>query len=156
MAAKAGRSDQLEFRNNRQTANSNLPCTPLLTPKDTRPRFCNPSSLSSHSYLHVHTYRHRSAQPYTQVSTGRYMHTYTHICVQKWSYYCAGIQKQGRHYLSPSHPSPQSITLPPHLPSSRVLLTIPISLTPTFKFHATIPLRTSHWPLFLRSVEPLA
>ena len=39
------------FENNKQTANGNLPCTPFVTRKDARPRFCNPSSLSSHSLI---------------------------------------------------------------------------------------------------------
>lgn len=87
----------LRIQNNKQTANSNLPCTPLVTPKDTRPRFCNPSSLCSHSYLRSHTYL--SAQPYKHRQ--EYAHLHTSACRNLLCYFAS---KQGWHYLSPSHP----------------------------------------------------
>lgn len=48
METKSPQEWPIRIQSNRQTANSNLPCRPLVTPKDTRPRFCNPSSLNSH------------------------------------------------------------------------------------------------------------
>lgn len=150
MAAKAGRSGQLEF-SNRQTASSNLPCTPLVTHKDTRPRFYNPSYLSSHSLICSHTYTHYSIRK----PAAEQICTPTHTSAKMIILLCC--HRQVGATLSVSSPPPPSKTSPFLCICSSVLLnTIPISLTPPSWPHATIPLLTSHWPLFLCSVEPLA
>lgn len=69
--------------NNRHTANSNLPCTPSVTPKDTRPRFCNPSSLSSHSLIYSFTPTYTAWRSRIRKSAREQICTPTHTSVCK-------------------------------------------------------------------------
>lgn len=110
MAAKAGRSGQLEF-SNRQTASSNLPCTPLVTHKDTRPRFYNPSYLSLHSLICSHTYTHYSIRK----PAAEQICTPTHTSAKMIILSCCHRQVEATLSVSSPPPTFKNITLPLHL-----------------------------------------
>lgn len=52
MADEASRIGRLKFRITSRQPMATYLAHPSVTPKDTRPRFCNPSSLSSHSLIY--------------------------------------------------------------------------------------------------------
>lgn len=150
METKSLQEYAIRIKSNRQTANSNLPCRPLVTHKDTRPRFCNPSSLNSHFLISSLTPAHVSGHCCT--SKGTNMHS--HNCVETASYHCTTTNKQGGRYLSPSPTQAKALFF--CLYSCVLFTMISISLTPPSWPYATFPLHTCHWPLFPSTVKPRA
>ncbi len=76
------------------------------------------------------------------------MHTYTHICALKMIILLYRHTQAGVTLSVSFTPIPPKASPFLRIHSSVLLTTFPVSLTPPFKLHAAIPLRTSCWPLF--------
>lgn len=128
--------------NNRHTANSNLPCTPSVTPKDTRPRFCNPSSLSSHSLIYSFTPTYTGWRSRIRKSAREQICTPTHTSVCKKNDHTIVVAYRSRgDIICRLHTHP-----PRASPFPRILLPLAFS-SPPFLYRSHLP--SSFMPPFL-------